>query len=88
MSESVQKLNHAPIVEAVLDIDCDLKPGLQIAELENAARTAFQPEYPKVRTQFIEHHKIEAIFKAVAKAIKMALQRDDSAAIPSTKGIL
>ena len=35
-----------------------------------------------------EHHKIEAIFKAVAKAIKMALQRDDSAAIPSTKGIL
>ena len=35
-----------------------------------------------------EHHKIEAIFKAVAKAIKMALQRDESATIPSTKGIL
>ena len=35
-----------------------------------------------------EHHKIEAIFKAVAKAIKMALQRDTSVAIPSTKGIL
>lgn len=35
-----------------------------------------------------EHHKIESIFKAVAKAIKMALQRDDSGAIPSTKGIL
>lgn len=35
-----------------------------------------------------EHHKIEAIFKAVAKAIKMALVRDESAAIPSTKGIL
>ena len=35
-----------------------------------------------------EHHKIEAIFKAVAKAIKMALQRDESMAIPSTKGIL
>ena len=35
-----------------------------------------------------EHHKIEAIFKAVAKAIKMALQRDDSVGIPSTKGIL
>ena len=35
-----------------------------------------------------EHHKIEAIFKAVAKAIKMALQRDESSAIPSTKGIL
>nr|WP_233169301.1 bifunctional histidinol-phosphatase/imidazoleglycerol-phosphate dehydratase HisB [Hymenobacter sp. BT523] len=35
-----------------------------------------------------EHHKIEAIFKAVAKAIKMALQRDESVSIPSTKGIL
>lgn len=35
-----------------------------------------------------EHHKIEAIFKAVAKAIKMSLQRDESSAIPSTKGIL
>jgi imidazoleglycerol-phosphate dehydratase/histidinol-phosphatase len=35
-----------------------------------------------------EHHKIEAIFKAVAKAIKMALQRDESGVIPSTKGIL
>lgn len=35
-----------------------------------------------------EHHKIEAIFKAVAKAIKMALQRDESVTIPSTKGVL
>lgn len=35
-----------------------------------------------------EHHKIEAIFKAVAKAIRMALVRDASMAIPSTKGIL
>ena len=36
-----------------------------------------------------EHHKIEAIFKAVAKAIKMALVRDAARMeIPSTKGIL
>ena len=37
----------------------------------------------------IEHHKIEAIFKAFAKAIKMALKRDiDNANLPSTKGSL
>jgi imidazoleglycerol-phosphate dehydratase / histidinol-phosphatase len=37
----------------------------------------------------IEHHKIEAIFKAFAKAIKMAVRRDQgSMAVPSTKGIL
>jgi imidazoleglycerol-phosphate dehydratase/histidinol-phosphatase len=36
-----------------------------------------------------EHHKIEAIFKAFAKAIKMAVKRDlDKMILPSTKGML
>jgi len=37
-----------------------------------------------------EHHKIEAIFKAWAKAIKMAVKRDINAmdSLPSTKGVL
>jgi imidazoleglycerol-phosphate dehydratase / histidinol-phosphatase len=35
-----------------------------------------------------EHHKIESIFKAFAKAIKMAVQKDGTNGIPSTKGIL
>lgn len=36
-----------------------------------------------------EHHKIEAIFKAFAKAIKMAIKRDiNNMQLPSTKGIL
>lgn len=35
-----------------------------------------------------EHHKIEAIFKAFAKAIKMAVSKTGSATIPSTKGTL
>jgi imidazoleglycerol-phosphate dehydratase / histidinol-phosphatase len=37
-----------------------------------------------------EHHKIEAIFKAWAKAIKMAVKRDPKAMdnLPSTKGVL
>jgi imidazoleglycerol-phosphate dehydratase/histidinol-phosphatase len=36
-----------------------------------------------------EHHKIEAIFKAFAKAIKMAVKRDPlSNYLPSTKGVL
>lgn len=36
-----------------------------------------------------EHHKIEAIFKAFAKALKMSVQRDtDHRELPSTKGIL
>lgn len=36
-----------------------------------------------------EHHKIESIFKAFAKAIKMAVKRDvNNNSLPSTKGIL
>jgi imidazoleglycerol-phosphate dehydratase/histidinol-phosphatase len=36
-----------------------------------------------------EHHKIEAIFKAFAKAIKVAVKRDvDKMVLPSTKGVL
>ncbi|MDB5132041.1 MAG: hisB [Mucilaginibacter sp.] len=36
-----------------------------------------------------EHHKIEAIFKAFAKAIKMAVKRDvNKMVLPSTKGVL
>ncbi len=37
-----------------------------------------------------EHHKIEALFKGLAKAIKMAVTRDKTAleVLPSTKGVL
>jgi len=36
-----------------------------------------------------EHHKIEAIFKAFAKAMKMAKKRDvNNMQLPSTKGLL
>jgi imidazoleglycerol-phosphate dehydratase/histidinol-phosphatase len=36
-----------------------------------------------------EHHKIEAIFKAFARSIKMAIHRDaNSNSVPSTKGII
>jgi imidazoleglycerol-phosphate dehydratase/histidinol-phosphatase len=36
-----------------------------------------------------EHHKIESIFKALARAIRMAVRRDvESGELPSTKGIL
>jgi len=35
-----------------------------------------------------EHHKIEAVFKAFARAIKMAVKRGETEGIPSTKGVL
>ena len=35
-----------------------------------------------------EHHKIEAVFKAFAKALKMAVSKTNQFSIPSTKGTL
>ena len=36
-----------------------------------------------------EHHKIESVFKAFAKAIKMAIKQDkDKMILPTTKGML
>ncbi|MBK9981010.1 MAG: bifunctional histidinol-phosphatase/imidazoleglycerol-phosphate dehydratase HisB [Saprospiraceae bacterium] len=35
-----------------------------------------------------EHHKIESVFKAFAKALKMAVARTNNYSIPSTKGTL
>jgi imidazoleglycerol-phosphate dehydratase/histidinol-phosphatase len=36
-----------------------------------------------------EHHKIEAVFKAFAKSVKMAVKRNvNNMVLPSTKGLL
>jgi imidazoleglycerol-phosphate dehydratase/histidinol-phosphatase len=35
-----------------------------------------------------EHHKIEAIFKALGRALKMAVKQTDNSTLPSTKGSL
>ncbi|MGA2261325.1 MAG: TIGR04255 family protein [Acidobacteriota bacterium] len=59
MSESELKLARAPIVEAVIDIDCDMPPGFDLAKLEGLAREAFGADYPKFRSQFLEHHRVE-----------------------------
>jgi uncharacterized protein (TIGR04255 family) len=59
MSDAEFKLPNPPIVEAVLDIECDLPPGQQIAELEESARKVFGDRYPKFRTQLLQEHQIE-----------------------------
>jgi imidazoleglycerol-phosphate dehydratase/histidinol-phosphatase len=35
-----------------------------------------------------EHHKAEAIFKAFAKSVKMAVKKGENEGIPSTKGVI
>ena len=59
MSETEFKLPKAPIIEAVLDVDCDMPPGLEVANLETLAKDAFRGQYPKARKVLVHEHKIE-----------------------------
>ena len=52
-------LSRPPIVEAVVDIDCDMPPGQDLAALEAPARDAFRDRYPKFRTRFLHEGQIE-----------------------------
>jgi uncharacterized protein (TIGR04255 family) len=54
MNESEFKLTNPPIVEAILDIECDLPPGQQLAALEGPAHERFRDRYPKFRPQFVQ----------------------------------
>ncbi|MGH8017882.1 MAG: TIGR04255 family protein [Opitutaceae bacterium] len=59
MSTPDFNLANAPIVEAVLDIDCDMPPGFDLAAMEDAAVRAYRPQYPKLQKQLLQEHKIE-----------------------------
>lgn len=59
MSDPDWKLANAPIVEAVVDLDCDMAPSQEIAALETPAREAFRDQYPKFRSVFLQEAVIE-----------------------------
>jgi hypothetical protein len=60
MQDTKLDLRHPPIVEAVLDIDCDLPPDQDLMALEAPAREAFKALYPKYDRQLLQEHRIEA----------------------------
>ena len=49
MNDSELKLRNAPIVEAVLDIGCDMPPDFDLAALEGPSRDRFRDQYPEVQ---------------------------------------
>ncbi len=59
MSESDLKLANAPIVEAVLDIECDLPPSPEFTALEMPARDCFRVEYPNFQIQYMDEVEFE-----------------------------
>jgi uncharacterized protein (TIGR04255 family) len=68
MTTDAPQLKKPPIVEAVLDFDCDLRPGFDLAALEASSRKRFGDRYPKFHTQFLQEFKIETTPNASSSA--------------------
>jgi uncharacterized protein (TIGR04255 family) len=60
MNDSSLILAHPPIVEAVLDFDCDLPPSLDFASMQEIVKNSYSDKYPEFRLSFFQQAKIEA----------------------------
>ncbi len=53
------RLAHAPIIEAIVDIHCDLPPNLNRGSFQSSAQKIFADQYPEFRTAFLHEQQIE-----------------------------
>ncbi len=53
------KLARAPIIEAVIDIDCAMPPGFDLVALEKTAAEGLKATYPKLTQQLVQEHQFE-----------------------------
>ena len=74
MSDHELILKNPPIVEAVLDIDCDLPPTFDLVAVESAAREAFRDPYKNFRVQLMQEHTIEATGEEAKHAVRHTRQ--------------
>ncbi len=54
------KLKHPPIIEAVLDIDCDFSTPVEVRQFQKAAGKSLAKSYPKQRPIYVQDHRVEA----------------------------
>ncbi len=92
LSRSVVDISSRPHAEIHLNLtrekvgqlSCEMIPHV----LESFATAARLTLHVDVLRGFNDHHKAESAFKATAVALRLAVTRDDSAFVPSTKGVL
>ncbi|MDN5753532.1 MAG: TIGR04255 family protein [Nitrosospira sp.] len=53
------KFRNAPIVETILDIDCDMRPDFDFEEAVNSAGDSFKQSYPVQRARHFTEHEIK-----------------------------
>ena len=60
MTSVIWPLPAAPIIEAVVDVDCDMPPNFDMDALEAAGKAALADSYPVFRRRFVSEHQIVA----------------------------
>lgn len=58
MNDTFPPLNNPPIVEAILDIDCDMPPTFDLTNIKAEAYKVYRNRYPVIRPQNLLEHKI------------------------------
>lgn len=53
-------LDNPPIIEAVVDINCDLPPSVNLEAIQENAKKQFADRYPKARRQILQQHEFRA----------------------------
>ncbi len=66
MSSDALSLEHPPIIEAVLDLNCDMPPAFDLEALAEVAKERFSGSYPLARKQVVEQHEVRVDPEAVA----------------------
>ena len=49
---------HPPIIEAIVDIDCELPPGVNLADLETSAHDSLRDGYPQLQKRLLQQVQI------------------------------
>ncbi len=52
------RVPHPPIVEAIVDIDCELPPGMKLEDIETTARDSLQDNYPQLQKRLLQQFQI------------------------------
>jgi uncharacterized protein (TIGR04255 family) len=60
MSSDRFRLDRPPIIEAVVDVVCDLPPALDLARIQDQAKSRFRDVYPIARRQIIQSNELYA----------------------------
>ncbi len=58
---NIKKLANPPIIEAILDIDCDMPVDFRVGESIKPATEIYQDHYPQLRKKYLQQHEFEVV---------------------------